>query len=310
MRTVMIVNPASDSGRTARRWPEIARRAAEHGLDVEPRLTEAPGHAQELTRQALRDGAQLIVAVGGDGTVSETVNGFYDGAEAVAPAAELAVVSRGSGGDFARTFGIPKRTDAALEVAAHGLVRTVDLGRVSYTAPDGAAASRLYCNIASAGLTGVAAARVNRSSKPLGATVAFAWGAVVTFVGHHNSRFRIRIDERELDQVCNNVIVGNCRYFASGMKILPMAEPDDGLLDVLVWGDVGKVDLAMNLHKLYRGTHVDHPKADFSRATRVVVEPETPLPIEADGEQPGVTPATFEIVPAAVRLRVPMPDRA
>jgi diacylglycerol kinase (ATP) len=301
----MIVNPASDSGRTARRWPEIARRAAAHGLDVEARLTEAPGHAPDLTRQALREGAQLIVAVGGDGTVSETVNGFYDGAEAVAPAAELAVVSRGSGGDFARNFRIPRSTDASLDVAANGGVRTVDLGRVSYTAPDGSEASRLYCNIASAGLTGQVAERVNHSGKPLGATVAFAWGAVATFFGHRNSRFRVRIDERELDQVCNNVIVGNCRYFASGMKILPMAEPDDGLLDVLVWGDVGKVDLALNLHRLYRGTHVNHPKADFSRATRVVVEPETPLPIEADGEQPGVTPATFEVVPAAVRLRVP-----
>jgi YegS/Rv2252/BmrU family lipid kinase len=301
----MIVNPASANGATAGRWPEIARRAAAHGLDVETRLTEAPGHAADLTRQALRDGAELIVAVGGDGTISETVNGFYDGAEPVAPAAELAVVSRGSGGDFARNFRIPKGTDAALEVAAHGAVRTVDLGRVTYTTRDGGPESRLYCNVASAGLTGTVADRINRSGTPLGATVAFAWGAVVTFFGYRNSRFRVRIDERELDQVCNNVIVGNCRYFASGMKILPMAVPDDGLLDVLVWGDVGKVDLALNLHRLYRGTHVNHPKADFSRATRVVVEPDTPLPIEADGEQPGVTPATFEVVPAAVRLRVP-----
>ncbi len=301
----MIVNPASASGRTARRWPEIARRAGAHGLEVDARMTEAPGHATELTRTALREGAELIVSVGGDGTISEVVNGFYDGAEPVAPAAELAVVSRGSGGDFARTFRIPKGTDAALEVAARGAVRTIDLGRVTYTTRAGGRESRLYCNVASAGLTGTVADRINRSGKPLGATVAFAWGAVATFFGYRNSRFRVQIDERELDQVCNNVIVGNCRYFASGMKILPMAEPDDGLLDVLVWGDVGKLDLAMNLHRLYRGTHVNHPKADFSRASHVVVDPATPLPIEADGEQPGVTPATFEIVPAALRLRVP-----
>jgi diacylglycerol kinase family enzyme len=184
-------------------------------------------------------------------------------------------------------------------------VRTVDLGRVRFTDWDGAPAARIFCNVASAGLTGVAADRVNRSGKPLGATVAFAWGTVVTFAGYRNSRFRVRIDERELDQVCNNVIVANCRFYASGMKIMPMADPGDGLLDVLVWGDVGKADLARNLHKLYRGTHIGHPKADISRARRIAVEPDVPLPIEADGETPGVTPVAFEVVPAALRLRVP-----
>ena len=301
----MIVNPASDSGRTARAWPEIETRARAHGLEVDARLTEAPGHAAELTRAALREGAELIVTVGGDGTVSETVNGFYADEQPVSATAALAVVMRGSGCDFARTFRIPKRTDAALEVAANGATRTVDLGRVTYTGHGGGRESRLFCNIASAGLTGEVAERVNRTGKPLGATVAFAWGAIATFFGHRNSRFHVQIDERELDQISNNVIVGNCRYFAGGMKILPMAEPDDGMLDVLVWGDVGKLDLAMNLHRLYRGTHVNHPKGDFSRGVRVVVEPETSLPIEADGEQPGVTPATFEVVPAAIRLRVP-----
>jgi diacylglycerol kinase family enzyme len=108
-----------------------------------------------------------------------------------------------------------------------------------------------------------------------------------------------------LDQTCNNAIVANCRYFAGGMKILPHADPSDGMLDVLVWGDVSKVDLALNLHKLYRGTHVTHPKATIRRARRVVITPETPLPIEVDGEQPGITPAAFDVVPSALRLRAP-----
>jgi diacylglycerol kinase (ATP) len=301
----MVVNPASDHGRTARRWPDIARAASARGLDLEVRATEAAGHATELTRAALREGARLIVAVGGDGTVSEVVNGFFDGDTAVGPEAELAIVPRGSGCDFVKTFAIPKQVDGAVAAAAQGGVRTIDLGRVRFTDWDGRPAARMFCNVASAGLTGAAADRVNRSKKPLGATVAFAWGTVVTFLGHRNSRFRVRIDERELDQVCNNVIVANCRFYASGMKIMPMADPGDGLLDVLVWGDVGKVDLARNLHKLYRGTHIGHPKADISRARRVSVEPDLPLPIEADGETPGVTPATFEVVPRALRLRVP-----
>jgi diacylglycerol kinase (ATP) len=301
----MVVNPASANGRTARRWPEIARAAAARGLDLDVRATEAAGHASELTRAALREGAGLIVAVGGDGTVSEVANGFFDGDVQINPEAELAVIPRGSGCDFVKTFGIPKKVDGALRAAAGTAVRSIDVGRVRFTDWDGQPATRIFCNVASAGLTGVAADKVNRSGKPLGATVAFAWGTIVTFVGYRNSRFRVRIDERGLDQVCNNVIVANCRFYASGMKIMPMADPGDGLLDVLVWGDVGKADLARNLHRLYRGTHIGHPKADISRARRVTVETDLTLPIEADGETPGVTPVTFEVVPSALRLRVP-----
>jgi len=222
-----------------------------------------------------------------------------------ARATDLAVIERGSGCDFIRTFGISKDTDRALDVAATTPARPIDLGRVSYTGPDGNATTRYFANIASAGLTGVAADRVNRGGKPLGATAAFAWAAVATFVSYRNSRFVVEIDGEVLDQVCNNAIVANCRYFAGGMKILPDADPSDGLFDVLVWGDVSKLDLALNLHKLYRGSHTNHPKATIRRARRVVVTPEKPLPIEVDGEQPGRTPATFEVVPSALRLRAP-----
>jgi diacylglycerol kinase (ATP) len=301
-RAVMIVNPASANGRTARQWPEIARKAVEHGLDVDVVTTEARDHATQLAREAADGGAELVVAVGGDGTVSEVVNGLM---AAAGPRPDLAVVCRGSGCDLIRSFGIPKDSNRALAIAAGGHTATLDVGVVEYTGHDGRPASRHFANIASAGMTGIAADRVNRSSKPLGATVAFAWAAIATFVGYRNSRFCVEIDGRRIDQVCNNVIVANCRYFAGGMKILPMADPGDGKLDVLVWGDVSKGDLARNLHRLYRGTHVDHPKAQILRATRVTVTPETALPIEVDGEQPGITPATFTLVPSALRLRVP-----
>jgi diacylglycerol kinase (ATP) len=300
IESVMIVNPASSAGRTARQWPEIAKRAKAHGLDVEVRLTEQRGHATELAREAAERGVPLVLAVGGDGTVSEVANGLVG-----ATTTELAIVQRGSGCDIMRTFGIPKDADRALEIASTAPARTIDLGRVEYAGRDGATDSRHFINIASAGLTGVAADRVNRSGKRLGATVAFGWAAVATFVGYRNSRFRVQIDDELIDQVCNNAIVANCRYFAGGMKILPEADPADGLFDVLVWGDVSKLDLALNLHKLYRGTHTGHPKATIRRARRVTVTPESALPIEVDGEQPGLTPATFEIVPSALRLRAP-----
>ena len=301
----MVVNPASANGKTGRRWPGIVREAKAAGLDPDVRVTEAPGHATELTRRALRNGARRIIALGGDGTVSEVVNGFFDGDETVSAEAELAVVGRGSGCDFIRTFGIPKNSERALRVAAQGGLRTIDVGRVRFTGPDGQPAERRFANVASAGMTGVAADIANRSGKPLGATVAFAWAAVSAIVGYRNARFVVRIDDRKLERVCNNVIVANGRYFAGGMKILPGAEPDDGALDVLVFGDISKRDLALNLHKLYRGTHVTHPKAEIVRGVHIEVTPNQPLPIEVDGEVPGTTPASFDIQPAALRLRVP-----
>ena len=301
----MIVNPAADGGRVGRSWERLRWEAARIGLELEPLVTTGPGEATDLTRQAIAGGARLVVAVGGDGTVSDVANGFFDGDHPVAPDAELAIVPRGSGCDFIRTFGIPRRTAAAMEVAARGAVRTIDLGRAGFTGPDGKPAHRLFVNVASAGLTGTAAELVNRGSKPLGATVAYAWAGVRTFAGYRNCRVRVEIDGEQSELVANNVIVANCRYFASGMKILPAAEPDDGLFDVLVWGDVSRADLVKNLHRLYRGTHVNHPKARISRARRVTIEPERELPVETDGETPGVTPATFEIVPQALRLRVP-----
>jgi diacylglycerol kinase (ATP) len=305
VRAAFIVNPAADGGRTARRWPELRRRAERLGLEPDVRVTGAPGEAELFAREAIGKGVPLIVAVGGDGTVSDVVNGFFEDGRPLAPAAELAVIARGSGCDLIRTFGIPRRAGRALEVAARGRTRRIDVGLVRFRTPDGRDASRHFANVASAGMTGLVAERANRSRKPLGATVAFAWAALAAFAGHRNSRFRISVDGESRALVANNVIVANCRYFASGMKIVPQAEPDDGLLDVLIWGDVSRADLLWSLHRLYRGTHTSHPKAEFLRGRHVSVEPERPLPVEADGEQPGTTPASFEVLPGALRLRVP-----
>ncbi len=150
------------------------------------------------------------------------------------------------------------------------------------------------------------AERAESTSKRLGGTPAFLFATVATFAAWRNVPFRVTVDdEPPLELVANNVICANGRAFGGGIKVCPQAEPDDGLLDVLVWGDVGKLDLALNLPRLYRGTHLGHRKVTVLRARRVHVEPSRPLPLELDGELPGTTPATFEIAPGALRLRVP-----
>jgi YegS/Rv2252/BmrU family lipid kinase len=239
------------------------------------------------------------VAIGGDGTVNEIVNGIA-GLDV-----ELAVIPRGTGWDFVRTYGIPRKLEAAVEVALRGHTRVIDLGRARYLGWDGAEGETLFANVASAGMSGAIAKRANDTSKALGGKVSYAWATLSVFSRWQNGEVTVLIDGDEHRGRMHDVIVANGRYLGGGMKMLPEAEPDDGRLDVLLIGDLTKRDLLLTLPKTYRGTHLPHPKATAVSGAVVEVEAAEPLPVQLDGEQPGTTPVRFEIVPQALRLRVP-----
>ena len=301
--TVFVVNPASANGSTGRRWPEMERRAGAAGLRGEALVSRAPGDAVELARRACESGAALVVAVGGDGTVNEVVNGLMRSAPE--RRADLAVLPRGTGMDFARTFRISSDVGRAAAVARGGATRSLDVGRLVYTAADGRTAEAYFAGFASAGMSGAVAERANASSKVLGGRISFLWATLAVFARWRNSEIEVELDGERRAARMLDVVVANVRYLNGGMLLCPEAEPDDGVFDVLLIGDITKRDLAATLPKVYRGTHLPHPKVELVRTPRVRVESATPLPVELDGEPPGTTPATFELVPRAVRLRVP-----
>jgi diacylglycerol kinase (ATP) len=298
IKTVFLVNPAAENGAAGRRWPELAHRAAALGLHGDALLSERPGHLAELAREAAAD-ADLLVAVGGDGTVNEVANGIA-GLDV-----ELALIPRGTGGDFVRTFGIPRKLDEAVAVALGGRTREIDLGKGRYRSWAGGEAESYFANVASAGMSGAIAKRANETSKALGGKVSYAWATVAVFSRWRNDEVRVRVDGEEHAGRMHDVIVANGRYLGGGMKMVPDAEPDDGRLDVLLIGDLTKRDLLLTMPKTYRGTHLPHPKATLLRGATVEIDAPEPLPVELDGEQPGTTPVRFEIVRRALRLRVP-----
>jgi diacylglycerol kinase (ATP) len=301
--TVFLVNPASANGSTRKAWPEIAHRAASAGLRGEALFSDGPGGILKVAERAAGLGAKRVVVVGGDGTVNEAANGLLS--VRVGKEVELAVIPRGTGTDFVRTFRIPTKLDEAIAVARDGIVREIDAGRVSYRAWDGSAGSAYFVNIASAGMSGAVAQRANATSKALGGKASFLWATLVVFARWQNARVAVDVDDTHREGSMLDVIVANCEWLGGGMHMTPKAEPDDGLLDILLIGDITKRDLVQTLPKIYRGTHLPHPKAEELRGTTVRVDAPTPLPIELDGEQPGTTPATFEVVPRALRLVVP-----
>jgi diacylglycerol kinase (ATP) len=280
----------------------VAHRAAQLGLDGVALFSERPGHFTELVAQAAADGAGLIVAVGGDGTLNEVANGLL---ALAGDRPELAVIPFGTGMDFARSHGIPRKLDAAVEVARQGRSVPIDAGRVSYRAWDGSTAEAYFANIASAGMSGAVARQANLTSKALGGRISFFTALVRVFAGWRNTELEVEAAGERRTGKMTNLIVANGRYQGGGMLIAPEAEPDDGLFDVLLIGDITKRDFVLNVGKIYRGTHLSHPKIELLRSAVVSVDAEVAVPIELDGEQPGTTPARFEVVPGALRLRVP-----
>jgi YegS/Rv2252/BmrU family lipid kinase len=298
-KTVFLVNPASAAGATGRRWPEIAHRAATVGLVGDALLSSRPGELTELARRSVADGATLVVVVGGDGSVNEVANGL------AGRPAELAVIARGTGWDFVRTYGIPRKVEDAARVALEGRTRTVDLGRAVFRTWAGAEGEAYFANIASAGMSGAIARRANDSSKVLGGKISYLWSTLSVFSRWAATDLRVTVDGEVRAGRMHDVVVANGRYFGGGMMICPEASPDDGRLDVLLIGDLTKRDLLLTLPKTYRGKHLPHPKAELLRGQVATVDADEPLPIELDGEQPGTTPVRFEVVPDALRVRVP-----
>jgi diacylglycerol kinase (ATP) len=292
--TTFLVNPASANGSTGRRWPEIERRAVEAGLHGQALLSERPGHLTELARNAVASGERLLVVVGGDGSVNEVANGVAD------TDVEIAVLPRGTGWDFARSQGIPHRLGDALDVAVNGWARAVDLGRATF-----GHRSFLFANVASAGMSGAIAQRANETTKSLGGKISYLLATVAVFRGWQAGEMRVTVDGEERSGRMHDLIVALGPYLGGGMKLCPDADPADGEFDVLLIGDLTKRDLVLTLPKTYRGTHLPHPKAELLRGTSVTVETDSPVPVEIDGEQPGSTPARFEMLPGALHVRAP-----
>jgi YegS/Rv2252/BmrU family lipid kinase len=256
-------------------------------------LSEFPGQLAEAASEAPRD--SLLVVIGGDGTVNEVVNGVA-GSEA-----EIAVLPCGTGQDFGRTHGLPSRFDDAVRVALRGETRTIDLGRVECEGGP----SRLFANVGSAGMSGAVARRANAMTKVLGGRATFFYALTREFLAWQNTRVVVELEDGvRREGAMHDVIVANGRYHGGGMKLAPDARQDDGLFDVVLIGDVTKIDFLTTAPKLYSGRYLSHPKVELLRGSAVTVEAAEPLPLEVDGEPVGTTPARFEVVRSALRLRV------
>jgi YegS/Rv2252/BmrU family lipid kinase len=305
MKTFLVVNPKSANGQTGKRWPEISARAAEALGAFGHAFTEGPMDAARLSRKAIRDGYECAVAVGGDGTVNEVVNGFFDGDKVINPQATLGVIPRGTGGDFRRTFGWGTELQEALDRLKTDAVRPLDVGRLDFLDARGARALRYFVNICSFGVSGQVDHEVNRSSKALGGKLSFMLGSVKALLKYSDSRVRIALDDGpEQEVLVTTLAVANGRYFGGGMCVAPTADPHDGLFDITIWTGYGLTDFALKSKAIYDGSHVKLPGTRTMRCKKLRAQSAEEVLLDVDGEQPGRLPCTMTLLPAAIQLKV------
>jgi len=299
----MIVNPVAANGAVGKRWPQIRDILQVEGSQFDVSFTKGPNHATELAREALSAGCRTIVAVGGDGTLNEVVNGLMKEGQ-VDSTVNLGIIPGGTGSDSVRTLGIPHNYRAACHRLLHGKPDCIDLGLITCVS-EGQEVQRYFLNVAGLGFDGEVAERVNRSSKALGGTLPFLNSLFIKLLTYQNKTVEVTLDgQQRLEQKANSVIVCNGCYFGGSMHIGPHAALDDGLFDVVVIGDTTKLEFIANVPRIYRGTHLSHPKVDEYRAREVRVQARERTFLQADGELIGEAPATFQIMPQALHVLV------
>jgi diacylglycerol kinase (ATP) len=297
----LIVNPTAGAGRTAKKWPYIKQLLKNTGLRFEHDITEAPGHAIELAKSAVNKGYKLVVSVGGDGTINEIVNGIY--AAGGMKDIELGIIGTGTGSDYIRTIGISRHYQESCHHLMNPMKKSVDLGLVEFIY-NGQSAKRIFANFAGLGFDAEVVKTTTKKYKNLGGKPAYLMGLLNTFTTYTNRNIHITLNGQTEDRKVCTIVMSNGKYGGGSMLIAPEADPSDGLFDVLIIGDVSKLDLLWSLPRIYRGTHLTHPKVTLKRTKEVTISADTKMSIQADGDLIGEAPAHFVVLPSALNIRV------
>lgn len=311
---LVIVNPASARGATQSLWPAMASDLRTHFGAFNCVFTERAGDGKRLASEGAAAGRRLVIACGGDGTISEVANGILESGQD----AELGILPSGTGGDFRRTLNLPTNTSAAARALRTGKTRRIDVGRVTYLNREGEAEARYFLGVASFGISPAIIERVKAEgdswlqSQPLkrmGSKLSFASAMLRTTLDTPPKIVHMQIDEQpERRLTVTNLCVANARYFGGGMKIAPGATLNDNRFDIIAIGDLGALSILINAPRLYLGKHLGIEQVQHAHARHVNARParaNEEVLIEVDGELPGRLPATFEILPAALNVRCP-----
>ncbi|HTJ82225.1 MAG TPA: diacylglycerol kinase family protein, partial [Polyangiaceae bacterium] len=285
--------------------------------DVDFVRTERPKHATLLAETAAKEGRELVVATGGDGSIHEVAVGLMQAKEAGATATKLGIIGRGTGGDFVKTLGIEHRLERYLEVIATGISRPVDVGRFTYVDNAGKEARGFFVNILSAGMGGLVDRYVHETAKWAGGRAGYFIASARALLASEPGQIEMTLtengQERRVETSTRMLAVCNGRYFGSGMFVAPPAELDDGLFEVVDLGASSKLGFAVRSSAIYKGDHMKQPEVRHHRCSKVRFHvknerAKATFLLDVDGEPLGSPPVEIEVVPRALEVLRPLPS--
>ena len=283
-----IFNPIAGHGISQKKFKELEELLKKRGIEYTVSCSEYPGHSHALTQQAVKDGREIIVAAGGDGTVREVAH------ELVGKGVTMGIFPCGTGNDLARALNIPQDTIEALDVLLNGEAREIDAAKAN---------DDLYFNVAGFGFDVDVLINTERFKKRFKGLTAYVLGLFSALFGLKLSRVRITSPEETFE--CSALLVAACNgtHFGGGMNVAPKADPSDGLLDICVISDVTRLTVISVLSKFIKGRHLALPMVKYFKTTQISVESERPLQLQLDGEVIGSTPVTFKVLPKALLIK-------
>ena len=310
-KSAIIANPRAGRGKAMGLYGPMKPALEDALAPAEFHVTTGPGQATKIARTALQRGANRIAVFGGDGTLNEVVNGFFDQGRQINPQAELLILMAGTGADFVRNFPPPPGKQSGVEELLSRPPRFIDIGKANYAESFSARRDHYFINVFSWGLSSLAGSSANLWSLPAlgGGRYAYMIPSLLHGVLFQNQLIGMSIDDGPLEEtVINTLSVCNGQYFGGGMRMAPLARLDDGEFDLVLVKDVNLFDLARQFPKIYRGEHLGHRQIEYRRIRKInlssVPGRNSNLPLNLDGEMHGTLAVSIEILPSALRIRI------
>lgn len=296
----VILNPTAGSGKAEKDWPKIEAQLKRARFDFDLHKTARQGHAAELVKEGISKGYRKFLCVGGDGTLHHAMNGIMQQEEISSTEPTLAMIPVGTGNDWVRTYGIPTNYEETIRGIKLGKPFIQDVGLATFGDQK---EERYFINFAGAGFDGYV---VKNAGKRFG-KLSYLWGLATCLFSFKTPSLHVEVNDENRQGKFYMTIAGIGQYGGGGMRLMPNAITNDGLLDLTLAGDLSKMDVVSNLGKIFSGKLLSHPKVESIRCKQIIIQPldDQECWMEADGELLGQGPFEIKIIPSALRVLVP-----